>query len=473
MTVCPKCGTTSPSDSARCPSCGADLLERPPIDRYTLEGVLGRGASSVVYRAIDARTGEPVAVKALNPELLANPGARERLREEAEVLQQLSHDNVVRVVELVESERGAWLVTDAVEGASLRTVLVHAHELQPEQALAIFTGVLAGLAYAHGRGVVHGDLKPENVIVEASGTAKLVDFGQSVRSGQPTTGGTAAYMSPEAIRGEPVGPPADLYAVGAMLYEALTGRPPFLATTEDALLNLQLNEPPPPIEGLPAAIATLVSGLLEKDAGRRPASAAEALSSFETAVREAYGTEWRRRAGVADLVQSTATRFPTLSAATPAAAGTPAGSPFVAPPAAPADADLTLAARGIRALRWIAALQLSWLLAFGGGAFWLVWSFGQNGQAEVNCFSGLGSSCGGHRSLVAPIVLIVVSFIGFALSGILASTWAAKKYGVGVVTALRRRRSSARGPGFPGAAGWPGMPPAGWPGGMPPGTPGI
>jgi serine/threonine-protein kinase len=154
MSGCPNCGSPNSEGIELCEVCARGPIEVKGIDRYTLEGILGRGASSVVYRATDARTGRAVAVKTLNPELVTRPGLRERLREEAAVLQQLSHPNIVGVVDYIESEDAVWLVTEAVEGASLRTLLIHAHQLEPEQALAIFAGMLAGLAHAHERGLV-------------------------------------------------------------------------------------------------------------------------------------------------------------------------------------------------------------------------------------------------------------------------------------------------------------------------------
>lgn len=318
MLSCPSCGEENQGDHQFCVSCGARLPSGGSgVDRYRLEGVLGRGASSVVYRATDTATGNTVAVKALNPELVTRPGQRERLREEARILGGLSHPNIVAVVDFIASAEAVWLVTEFVEGTSLRNVLINAGRLEPEQALFIFTGLLDGLAYAHARGLVHGDLKPENVLVQASGTAKLVDFGQAVPAGHATVGGTANYMSPEAVRGESITPAADLYSVGAVLYEALTGGPPFLAASEQAVLRMHLTETPAPIGDVPEAIRSLVASMLEKDPARRPPSAAAALSSLETAVRDAFGSEWRRRAGVAALVQTAASRASTIPSSPP------------------------------------------------------------------------------------------------------------------------------------------------------------
>jgi serine/threonine protein kinase len=336
MVRCPACRVENQGDHQFCVSCGSRLSpDVSAIERYHLEGVLGRGASSIVYQATDTETGNSVAVKALNPELLTRPGLRQRLREEARILRRLTHPNIVSVVDFIETDQAVWLVTESVEGTSLRNVLIHAYQLEPEQALSIFTGLLAGLAYAHQRGLVHGDLKPENVLVEASGTAKLADFGQAVPAGHATTGGTAAYMSPEAVRGGAIGPAADLYGVGAVLYEALTGRPPFLAANEEALRRMQLTETPAPIGGLPRAIRSLVASLLDKDPARRPPSATAALSAFESAVREAYGSQWRRRAGVATLVETTATRFPTIPAAPSPSAAPPGPGPVFEPRPSP------------------------------------------------------------------------------------------------------------------------------------------
>jgi tRNA A-37 threonylcarbamoyl transferase component Bud32 len=488
MSGCPNCGSPNSEGIELCEVCARGPIEVKGIDRYTLEGILGRGASSVVYRATDARTGRAVAVKTLNPELVTRPGLRERLREEAAVLQQLSHPNIVGVVDYIESEDAVWLVTEAVEGASLRTLLIHAHQLEPEPALAIFAGMLAGLAHAHERGLVHGDLKPENVLVEASGTARLVDFGQAVRTGHATTGGTAAYMSPEAVRGDAIGPASDLYSVGAVLYETLTGRPPFLATSEEALLRLQLSEPAPPISVLPPAIGSLVAALLEKDSALRPQRADETLGAFEAAVRDAYGSEWRRRAGVAALVETTATRFPTLSTETPRAVPAPPGTQdrgssdvWATPEESDnaASAGRAATAQGIAVLRWVMAIEVLWFLMFGSGGALLVWRFSQNASSDVSCFGsgasslGANANCGPHHGLIVPIALLVVGFVAFIVTAVATSAWAVKRFGIGVLAYMRRQRYWQ--PGAPTAtAGAPGSIPggAGWPGGMPPGTPG-
>ncbi len=372
MVGCPSCGTANLAGHRFCVRCGKPLpAGASAIERYHLEGVLGRGASSIVYRATDTVTGQVVAVKALSPELAGRPESRQRLRAEADVLMRLSHPNIASVVDLVETDDAVWLVTEALPGTSLRNVLIHARKLEPEQALSVFTGLLAGLAYAHQRGLVHGDLKPENVLVEASGTARLVDFGQSVPAGHATAGGTAAYMSPEAVRGEAVGPAADLYSAGAVLYEALTGQPPFLAASQQALLQLQLTATPKPIADLPPAIGSLVAALLEKDPARRPADATAALSAFDAAVRDAYGSEWRRRAGVADLVETTATHFPTLPDA-PVSGGEPqpphgAGvvPPVGAPDHAPAIGPQPATPRHAPRRRWL-VVALAALVAVAG-----------------------------------------------------------------------------------------------------------
>lgn len=344
MATCPSCGQENRSEHQFCVGCGTRFRQKTAaagIERYRLEGVLGRGASSIVYRATDLESGRSAAVKALNPELVHRPELRQRLQDEARVLAELSHPNIVGVVEYIEADSLAWLVTESINGASLRNVLIQARQLDPEQALSIFTGMLAGLAYAHERGLVHGDLKPENVIVESSGTAKLVDFGQAVPAGQATTGGTASYMSPEAVRGEAVTPASDLYSIGAVLYEALTGRPPFLAASEEGLLQAQLTEAAAPISELPDAIAALVFSMLEKDPDRRPSSASAALSSLEAAVRDAYGSEWRRRAGVAALVETTATRFPTLTTSETSTVAAQPGTDGEAPAAKPSEEATT------------------------------------------------------------------------------------------------------------------------------------
>ena len=222
-----------------------------------------------------------------------------------------------------------------MEGASLRAVEQNAGRLTPEQSLGIMAGALEGLGLVHAHGLVHGDLKPENIVVDRTGTSKLIDFGQVVSTGSTTLGGTPSYMSPEAARGQALDARSDLYSMGVVLYEALAGNRPFVAANDLAVLRLQAEADPSPIEGLGAHTSALLTWALAKNPDGRPQSAGRFLAELEAAAADDYGADWKKRAAVAVLVAALTTGAGELVGATPAGAATGAGSPAPAGAAAP------------------------------------------------------------------------------------------------------------------------------------------
>ena len=323
---CTNCGSALESDDHFCPSCGhqagpwapstttsepATIPTPPPTSqpatiptlagRFTLEGVLGRGAAGTVYLAHDALTGEEVALKSLEPVLFSDVHFRERFRVEAATLASLAHPNVVEVRAFVEDDQGAYLAMERVEGPSLRQLLAAYDHLAPEQACGVLCGALAGLGFAHEQGLLHGDVKPENLLVDQAGISKLSDFGQAVPLGSSASGGSTPYLSPEALRGDALDQRSDLYAMGAVLYECLSGRPPFVADQPATLVHRALNEDPAPIEHMPQAMSALVAASLAKDPAGRPQSARAFLDALTEAARRSYGEDWATRAGVSAL----------------------------------------------------------------------------------------------------------------------------------------------------------------------------
>jgi serine/threonine-protein kinase len=269
--------------------------------RFRLEGVLGRGAAGTVYLAKDEVLDEVVALKVLAPTLASQPEFRARFRAESITLASLSHPNVVRVHDYFEDEAGAYLVMDRVDGPSLRQLLAAYGHLAPEQACGVLGGALSGLAFAHEKGLLHGDVKPENVLVDMAGDSKLTDFGQAIPIGSVATGGTGAYMSPETLGGRPLDERSDLYSMGAVLYECFAGRAPFGAGQDATLAFQTAHELPAAITGLPSPMARLVARALAKDPSERPQSARDFLSELGDAARKSFGADWVTRAGVAAL----------------------------------------------------------------------------------------------------------------------------------------------------------------------------
>ncbi|MFC6933052.1 serine/threonine-protein kinase [Actinomadura yumaensis] len=292
---------------------------------------LGAGAQGRVVLARHEGSGSPVAIKYVAS---VAAGQVEGLRREARLLGQVSDPHVARLYRLVESEHGAAIVMEAVEGVPLKRVLAEHGRLTPEQALTVLKGSLLGLAAAHGVGVVHRDYKPANVVVRADGLSKLIDFGIAIPAGEGNRSGTPAYMAPEQWRGEPATPAADVYAATCVFYECLAGRRPFGGDAA-ALMAGHLNAPPP-VEDVPEAVRGLLARGMAKDPASRPAGAAAFVGELEAAATAAYGADWETRgiralAGAAVALASlfplaAAGLAPTTAAATTAAAGTSAAA---------------------------------------------------------------------------------------------------------------------------------------------------
>ncbi|GAC1364377.1 MAG: Stk1 family PASTA domain-containing Ser/Thr kinase [Actinomycetota bacterium] len=231
-------------------------------ERYRIAARIGAGAMGEVFRARDIVLGRPVAVKVLPEDLAVRPGFVEKFRAEAQAAARLSHPNAVQVHDWGTSDGMYFMVMEYVRGRTLREVVTTRGVLQPAQAALITAQVLAALEAAHASGLVHRDIKPENVLVTAEGTAKVSDFGiahmmeESAGTGERAgeLAGTAAYVSPEQIRGEAVDGRADLYSVGCMLYELLCGAPPFEGNVAHVLhQHLSARVPAPSIEAPAAA----------------------------------------------------------------------------------------------------------------------------------------------------------------------------------------------------------------------------
>ncbi|WP_440065768.1 serine/threonine-protein kinase [Streptosporangium sp. OZ121] len=277
------------------------------VPGYTEIRELGAGAAGRVVMARHDADGIMVAIKYLSDELRSDVGFVARFRHEARVLNTLSSPHSVRLYDYVETGDGAAIVMELVNGVALRALLRSEGPTGPEAALLVLKGSLLGLAAAHSAGVVHRDFKPENVMVEADGRSKLVDFGIAVRSGDgDTPAGTPPYMAPEQWVGGPAGPATDVYAATVVFFECLTGARPFRATNIAALAR-QHQVMPPPVEEVPTALQGLVERGLAKHPADRPPTASAFLTELEAVAADAYGPDWqergrRRLAGVAGLL---------------------------------------------------------------------------------------------------------------------------------------------------------------------------
>ncbi len=280
--------------------------------RYRVEASLARGGMATVYRAVDTRLERVVALKVMHPELAADNDFVLRFIGEARSAARLSHPNVVGVFDQGEDDGTVFLAMEYVEGRTLRQVLRDRGPLQPAVALETIQPVLAALSAAHEAGIVHRDVKPENVLVGKSGRVKVADFGLARAlsdTGTTTRGlllGTVNYISPEQALGEPATPRSDVYSAGIMLYEMLTGSPPHTGPTDFVVVRSHIdNDVPKPSESdpnIPSIVDGLVGLATARDPQERFADAgqfAEAASVAFDAVGPAVdGLETREAAGV-------------------------------------------------------------------------------------------------------------------------------------------------------------------------------
>jgi eukaryotic-like serine/threonine-protein kinase len=236
---------------------GARRLQATIGGRYRIDlgAPLGAGGASLVYLGVDDRTRRPVAVKTLRIEYRNDPETRARFRSEARLLAFLNHPNVVRVLAVVEERGAPWVVLEHAPGRTVRELLAERGTLTPEEIVPILDQTASALDHLHAHGLVHLDVKPQNLLLGDDGSLRMIDFGLAQPAGQPQqavaghTFGSAAYLSPEQASGEPVDAAADIYALGCVVYELLTGTPPFVAADAAArndVIRARLAGPPPP-----------------------------------------------------------------------------------------------------------------------------------------------------------------------------------------------------------------------------------
>jgi len=255
---------------------------------HEILGVAGRGGMGVVYRARQLDLDRLVALKVIAPALAEDPSFRERFIRESRVAASIDHPNVIPVFAAGEADGILYLTTRYVEGDDLRTLVRREGALSPERAAQVVRQVGTALDAAHARGIVHRDVKPANVLLDAGAHAYLTDFGLTKRldsaSGQTRAGGwvgTLGYVAPEQIRGERVDARTDVYALGCVLFNALTGEPPYRRDSDEATLWAHLNDPAPSVTGtetaadLPAAFDAVVARALAKDPAERFPSAGD------------------------------------------------------------------------------------------------------------------------------------------------------------------------------------------------------
>lgn len=250
-------------------------------ERYRLDAPLGVGGMGDVWRATDLRLHRTVAVKALSPALADDPTVVARFLSEARTMAALHHPNVVNVYDHGEDSAAVYLVMECVEGKSLSQLLDEVGRLDAAQTMPIIAEAAHALQAAHDAGIIHRDVKPANLLITPDNSVRLVDFGiarsasSTTLTGSHAVLGTARYMAPEQAMGRQVTPAADIYALGAVAYHCLAGRPPFEgeSAVQVALHHVQ-DQPPPLPDDVPAFARALVERAMAKDPAQRFASAA-------------------------------------------------------------------------------------------------------------------------------------------------------------------------------------------------------
>jgi eukaryotic-like serine/threonine-protein kinase len=328
---CPSCRAANDDAAAACAACGTALPATPTplvvsVDlrpgtlfhgRYEVRGPLGRGGMGMVYEALDRSLDETVAIKVLRPDFAQDPRMAERFKSEIRLARRIRHRNVCAIHDYGEDRGLLYISMELIEGRDLKHVLKEKGGLPPDQAYAVAIQLAEGLQAVHEAGIIHRDLKTPNIMVDAQGVARLMDFGIAKRQGDGTltaTGnivGTPEYMSPEQAQGHKVDFRTDIYALGVVVYEIFTGRVPFRGDTPISTILMHLNDPPPldgaGAERLPEALKPVLSRMLAKDPADRYATAREVAEALSRA---------RHPSARQVPVSTDALRAPTLTQAT-------------------------------------------------------------------------------------------------------------------------------------------------------------
>ncbi|HET6997735.1 MAG TPA: protein kinase [Solirubrobacterales bacterium] len=262
--------------------------------RYKLEAKLGSGGMSTVYLAKDGTLDRDVAVKVMHREMSEQPDQLERFRQEARAVAKLSHPNVVAVIDAGEDSGHPYIVFEYVEGETLKQRIARLGALDTQEALAYAIEIARGLTVAHARNMVHRDIKPQNVLIDAEGRAKLTDFGisrQLEQDGMTATGrvlGTTDYVAPEQAMGRGADPRSDIYSLGVVLYEMLIGQVPFHADSQVGVAMKHVNEELPDVQQrrpeVSAAAALVVERATAKEPAQRYQNVGEMIDDLSTAL---------------------------------------------------------------------------------------------------------------------------------------------------------------------------------------------
>ncbi len=338
MKRCPSCNSIFQSQQLFCPQDGRELETGCILDnKYQLDELIGEGGMGQVYRATHIHIGTQFAVKVLKQDLVSDPSSVERFRREARAAAQIRHPNAVQVTDFgVDRESGmVYLVMELLDGISLRTRLSQKERLSPEEIMLILAQVCSALHVAHSKGIVHRDIKPDNIFLSHSDaapfTVKVLDFGlaklkkaiDETASSITQTGtllGTPCYMSPEQCMAEPLDTRSDIYSLGVVIYQMFVGTVPFPGPGISKILMQHCQFPPPKprrkVPDLPVVVETVILRALEKEPANRQQTMEELFFQLETAFAQTdykipvpAKITWRSASGEAPLAEISSDKF--------------------------------------------------------------------------------------------------------------------------------------------------------------------
>ncbi|MCX7704390.1 MAG: serine/threonine-protein kinase, partial [Planctomycetota bacterium] len=314
---CSECGTETDEQTVFCPKCGTLMVSQTLVNiaqvdstrvlggRYIVLSILGRGGMGAVYLAKDTQLDVVVAVKVLPQEIMGDLRAVEWMKEETRLARELRHDNIAAVYnfEIDASKQTAFIVMEFINGVDLHTLLARAamSRLPPEMVAHILKGSARALDYAHSKRVIHRDVKPKNIMVRKDGTVKVTDFGIAKRLrdtmskiSQTVVAGTPAYMSPEHLEGKAVDWKADIYSLGATVYELLVGEPPYCGSSVELMyqiLHTPVRAIAPEVVGGDSGKAERMTAVLRKCLSKNPGERYNSAEEFYNAFCEASGVK--------------------------------------------------------------------------------------------------------------------------------------------------------------------------------------
>lgn len=273
-------------------------MSRPPqpgdliADRYELQELVGTGGMSSVFRAHDLQLEREVAIKILHEHYAQDPEYLERFRREARAVARLSHPNIVTVIDRGDDDGRQYIVFEHVEGENLKELVLRSGRLPVRQALELTLHIADGLSFAHEHGLVHRDVKPQNVLLSSEGEVKVTDFGIArslhVEHGVTQTGtvlGTGEYLAPEQASGKPVSPATDVYSLGVVLWELLAGDVPFVGDNFVAVALRHVNEPPPHLRERRPDVSPRLDAAVQRALAKDPARRFPSMAAFANELR--------------------------------------------------------------------------------------------------------------------------------------------------------------------------------------------